>query len=181
MSPLSSNIHNACHQENNMMPPKLILSPIDFSDPSLAALNVAADMAARLDAELLLVHVVPAIPELPASVSILKEGEYDDRLSATAQEQLSELAASLPPKIKVRTEIGTANVVGMELIRIAARNHVDMIVIATHGMTGWRKIAFGSVAEEVVEEADCPVLVLRAKTTEDADREDEPLSSSASA
>jgi nucleotide-binding universal stress UspA family protein len=163
-----------------MMPPKLILSPIDFSDPSLAALNVAADMAARLDAELLLVHVVPAIPELPAGVSILKEGEYDDRLSATAREQLSELAASLP-KIKVRTEIGAADEVGMELIRIAERNHVDMIVLATHGMTGWREFAFGSVAEKVVKEADCPVLVLRAKATEDADREDEPLSSSASA
>lgn len=162
-----------------MMPPKLILSPIDFSDPSLAALNVAADMAARLDAELLLVHVVPAIPELPAGVSIFKEGEYDDRLSATAREQLSELVASLPPKIKVRTEIGTANEVGMELIRIAERNHVDMIVIATHGMTGWREFAFGSVAEKVVKEADCPVLVLRAKATEDADQEDEPLSSSA--
>jgi nucleotide-binding universal stress UspA family protein len=67
----------------------------------------------------------------------------------------------------------------MELIRIAERNHVDMIVIATHGMTGWREFAFGSVAEKVVKEADCPVLVLRAKSTEDADREDEPLSSSA--
>jgi nucleotide-binding universal stress UspA family protein len=164
-----------------MMPPKLILAPIDFSDHSRAALDVAADMASRLSAELLLVHVIPAVPDLPAGVSILKEGEYDDSLSASAEEQLSELAASLQPKIKVRTEIGTANDVGMELVRIAAHDHADMIVIATHGMTGWRKIAFGSVAEEVVKQADCPVLLLRAKASEDADREDEPLSSSASA
>jgi nucleotide-binding universal stress UspA family protein len=51
----------------------------------------------------------------------------------------------------------------MELLRIAERNNVDLIVIATHGMTGWHKLAFGSVAEKVVRLATCPVLVLRAQ------------------
>ena len=60
-----------------MLPPKLILSPIDFSDSSQAALEVAADFAARFGAELLLVHVMPAIEDLPTSVSVFKEGEYD--------------------------------------------------------------------------------------------------------
>ena len=64
-----------------MLPPKLILSPIDFSDSSHAALEVAADFATRFGAELLLVHVKPAISDLPASVSILKEGEYDQSLA----------------------------------------------------------------------------------------------------
>jgi nucleotide-binding universal stress UspA family protein len=53
----------------------------------------------------------------------------------------------------------------MEIVRIAERDHADMIVIATHGMTGWRRIPFGSVAKEVVEEVECPVLVLRAQET----------------
>ncbi len=151
-----------------MLPPKLILSPLDFSDPSHVALDVAADMASRLGAELLLVHVVPAIPDLPERVSILKEGEYDRSLGESAAQRLLELAAKLAQKnVKARTEVGTANDVGMELVRIAAHNHADMIIIATHGMTGWRKIAFGSVAEKVVKEAGCPVLVLRAKAVED--------------
>ena len=64
-----------------MLPPKLILSPIDFSDPSHGALDVAADFATRFGAELLLVHVLPAISDLPESVSILKEGEYDQSLA----------------------------------------------------------------------------------------------------
>jgi nucleotide-binding universal stress UspA family protein len=142
---------------------KTILAPIDFSDFSNNALDIATDLASRLGAELILVNIVPAIPDLPSSVSILKEGEYDQSLHGVAEKRLSDLAAGLSAKnIKVRTEIGTANDVGMEIVRIAEDEHADMIVIATHGMTGWRRIPFGSVAKKVVEEAECPVLVLRA-------------------
>jgi nucleotide-binding universal stress UspA family protein len=152
-----------------MMPPKLILAPIDFSDHSHNALDVAADLASRFGATLLLVHVVPAVLNLPAGVSILKEGEYERELHDAAAQQLSKLASSLASKnLTVRTEVGTANDVGMELIRIAEHDHADMIVIATHGMTGWRAIAFGSVAEKVVEQAACPVLVMRAKGVDQA-------------
>jgi nucleotide-binding universal stress UspA family protein len=152
-----------------MMPPKLILAPIDFSDHSHNALDVAADLASRFGATLLLVHVVPAVLNLPAGVSILKEGEYERELHDAAAQQLSKLASSLASKnLTVRTEVGTANDVGMELIRIAEHDHADMIVIATHGMTGWRAIAFGSVAEKVVEQAACPVLVMRAKGADQA-------------
>ena len=152
-----------------MMPPKLILAPIDFSDASRAALDVAADMASRFGAELLLVYVVPAIPDLPKDVSIFKEGEYDKSLENKDAQRLKDLAGTVANKnVKVRTELGSGNDVGMELIRIAENEHADLIVIATHGMTGWREFAFGTVAENVVKQADCPVLVLRAKAGEDA-------------
>ena len=152
-----------------MLPPKLILAPIDFSDASRAALDVAVDMASRFGAELLLVYVVPAIPDLPKDVSIFKEGDYDKSLENKDAQQLKELAATVANKnVKVRTELGTGDDVGMELVRIAENDHVDMIIIATHGMTGWREFAFGTVAEKVVKQADCPVLVLRAKAGEDA-------------
>jgi nucleotide-binding universal stress UspA family protein len=161
-----------------MLPPKLILSPIDFSDPAHGALDVAADFAARFGAELLLVHVVPAIPDLPESVSMLKEGAYDQSLVDGAAKRLSEMAAALAQKnVKARTEVGTANDVGMELVRIAEHNHADMIIIATHGMTGWHKIAFGSVAEKVVKQAGCAVLVLRANAMADAGGEKKAASS----
>jgi len=163
-----------------MMPPKLILSPIDFSDSAYAALDVAADFAGRFGAELLLVHVVPAIPDLPASVSVLKEGEYDQSLDDAAAKRLSDLVAMLAQKnVKARTEVGTANDVGMELVRSAEHNHADLIIIATHGMTGWHKIAFGSVAEKVVKQASCPVLVLRANALADAGGEKKATSSAA--
>jgi nucleotide-binding universal stress UspA family protein len=50
----------------------------------------------------------------------------------------------------------------MEILRITEHNSADLIVIATHGMTGWHRLVFGSVAEKVVRLASCPVLVLRA-------------------
>jgi hypothetical protein len=62
---------------------KTILAPIDFSNFSNNALYVATDLASRLCAELILVNIVPAIPDLPSSVSILKEGEYDQSLHQT--------------------------------------------------------------------------------------------------
>ena len=163
-----------------MLPPKLILSPIDFSDSSHAALDVAADFASRFGAELLLVHVLPAIPDLPENVSILKEGEYDQSLRDAAAKRLADLAATLAQKdVKVRTEMGTANDVGMELVRVAEHERADMVIIATHGMTGWHKIAFGSVAEKVVKQATCPVLVLRANAMADAGGEKKAASSAA--
>jgi nucleotide-binding universal stress UspA family protein len=163
--------------------PKTILAPIDFSDLSRNALGVAADLASRLGAELVLVNVLPAIPDLPEGVSIFKEGEYDQNLHDAAAKRLSDLAASLADKnIKVRTEIGNANDVGMELVRVAEKEQADMIVIATHGITGWRRIPFGSVAKKVVEEAECPVLLLRAhEAAQPAETQAHASSSSATA
>ena len=48
-------------------------------------------------------------------------------------------------------------------VDLASHNRAELVVIATHGMTGWRRIPFGSVAEKVVKHADCAVLVLRAE------------------
>jgi nucleotide-binding universal stress UspA family protein len=61
----------------------------------------------------------------------------------------------------VASAFGLANDVGMEILRIGARHKADLIVIATHGMTGWKDVAFGSVAEKVVRAATGSVLVLR--------------------
>ena len=144
--------------------PKLILAPVDFSEHSQQSVQVAADYAARLGADLLLVHTVPAIPKLPSPATIFREGEYEDELRKDAEQRLQALAQDMAKKgVRVRTEVGIANDVGMELLRIGEHNHVDLIVIARHGMTGWHRLAFGSVAEKVVKLATCPVLVLRAQ------------------
>jgi nucleotide-binding universal stress UspA family protein len=152
-----------------MMKPKLILSPNDFSDASNQAASIAADFAAQFGAELCLVHIVPAIPKLPPGVSIFKEGEYEQRLHAEAAQRIEQMARQLEEKgVRTRTLVGTANDVGMELVRIAEHEKADMIVIATHGMTGWHRLAFGSVAEKVVRAASCPVLVIRAAAASQA-------------
>ena len=158
-----------------MEAPKLILAPVDFSDHSHAAIDVAADYASRLGAEVLLVHAVPAIPKLPNPALIFHEAEYEDQLRKEAEQRLKALADDLAKKgVRARTEVGVANDVGMEILRIGEHNHADLIVIATHGMTGWHQLAFGSVAEKVVKLATCPVLLLRAqpRSGHDAHRKD---------
>jgi len=145
-----------------MFKPKLILAPIDFSDPALDALETAADLGSQFGAALLLVHVVPALPKLPTSVSIFKEGEYDSRLHAEAAKRLADLSATYAQSgLSVSSEVGTADDVGMEIIRIGEEQRADLIVIATHGATGWKDLILGSVAEKVVRLARSPVLVLR--------------------
>lgn len=144
--------------------PKLILAPVDFSEHSHEAVQVAADYASRIGAELLLVHAVPAIPKLPSAAAFFHEGEYENALLKDAEQRLQALAQDIAKKgVRARTEVGIANDVGMELLRMGEHNHADLIVIATHGMTGWHALAFGSVAEKVVKLATCPVLVLRAQ------------------
>ena len=146
-----------------MIPPKVILSPIDFSDHSQDALAAATELAAKFGSEILLVHAVPAIPRLTSAREFFHEGEYETELHKDAESRLGKLAEDLAQKgVKARWEVGIANDVGMEILRIAEHEGADMIVISTHGMTGWHRLAFGSVAEKVVRLASCPVLVLRA-------------------
>jgi nucleotide-binding universal stress UspA family protein len=165
-----------------MMPPKLILSPIDFSNHSEDAVKVAADLASRLGAELCLVHVVPMLPRLPSVSAFFHETEYEQALHNDADQRLRQMALTLGQNgLKVITTVGTANDVGMELLRIAEQNNADLIVIATHGITGWHKLAFGSVTEKVLRMANCPVLVLKAKAAgESSDSPAKPASVAAS-
>jgi nucleotide-binding universal stress UspA family protein len=145
-----------------MLPPKKILAPIDFSAASMDTLNTAADLALKDGSELCIAHVVPAIAELPSAVSMLQEREYEESLHAQAQSKLTEAAQRLRQPVRTRTIVGTSNDVGMEVVRLAEAENADLVVIATHGMTGWRPFVFGSVAEKVVRNASCPVLLLRA-------------------
>ena len=142
-----------------MMQPKVILAPIDFSDSSLEALDVARDLAGRYASEIVLVHVVPVIPE---GADILSETSDEEDLIEQAQPRLAELADKLNQQgLRARAIIGEANDAGPEILRIAEAEKADLIVIATHGRTGLRRLAFGSVTEKIVRTANCPVLVLR--------------------
>jgi nucleotide-binding universal stress UspA family protein len=147
-----------------MLPPKRIVSPIDFSDPSHQALDTAAKLASSMKAELLLVHVVPMLPRLPSPAMIFNEAEFEQELHKDAEKRLNDLVNQLAAKgVKAGYAIGTANDVGMEIIRIAEHEQADLIVIATHGLTGFHRLAFGSVTEKVVRVSGLPVLVLRAQ------------------
>ncbi|MGO8731504.1 MAG: universal stress protein [Terriglobia bacterium] len=152
-----------------MLPPKIIVSPIDFSVHSDDALKTAADLASRFGSELCLIHVVPALPKLPSLQAFFKEADYEQALHSDAEKQLAHRVEEIARRgITGKYAIGTADDTGMEILRLAEHHHADLIVIATHGMTGWRELPFGSVAEKVVHYASMPVLLLRVQPEEKA-------------
>src|SRR5215472_12007540 len=153
-----------------MLPPKLLLSPIDFSDSSLNALNVAKDIAKQFGSTILLLHAMPVVPKVTRDLSV--HGVYELELLETARLRLGDLAEKVQQAgVHARSIVGFANDVALEITRTAESEQADLIVISTHGLTGWRRFAFGSVAEKVVRTGPCSVLVVRGVATPDAKKQ----------
>jgi nucleotide-binding universal stress UspA family protein len=147
-----------------MLPFQKILCPTDFSEPSYVGLQSAVELVSHFGAELCVVHVVPVVPPLPPDPNFAFEvPEYERALHAEAERKLSELSQQrIPSDVNTRTVIAHGDAAN-EIVRIAREEGAGLIVIATHGLTGWRHLVFGSVAEKVVRTAECPVLTVRAK------------------
>jgi len=145
-----------------MLPVKRILSATDFSEPAGACVQTASELAQHFGAELLLVNVVPTLPSLPPDPNyVFKIPEYEQYLHADAEKHLRQVSQQLVAKnVKVRTQVGHGPAAD-EIVLIARKEAVDLIVIATHGSTGLERWVFGSVAEKVVRMAECPVLTVR--------------------
>ena len=145
-----------------MLPVQRILCPTDFSGPACTCVRTASELAEHFGAELILVNVVPAIPTLPPDPNyVFKIPEYEMYLHADAEEQLRKASAELVGKnVKLRTLVGHGPAAD-EIVLIAKKENVDLIVISTHGSTGLERWVFGSVAEKVVRLAECPVLTVR--------------------
>lgn len=141
-----------------------ILVPTDFSRASKRALQYACEMAEALGASLHVLHVVenPYVPggymqhyPPPASFDDTIEGEVKKQLDAalTAEER-----AKYHPVLAHRTGLPPQEILGY------LRDHpaIGLVVMATHGRGGVRRFVMGSVADQVVRTAPCPVLTLRA-------------------
>ncbi len=124
-----------------MLQPKLILSPVDFSDSSLEALDVARDLAARYSSEILLLHAVPVIPD---DTSILHEASDEKDLIEASRQRLAELENNLQGQgLHARATIGLGERRRIGNPSSRGSENVDFIVIATHGMTAVARLAFG--------------------------------------
>jgi nucleotide-binding universal stress UspA family protein len=156
-------------KKDPMLPVNTLLCPTDFSEPSREAVKIAVELAAHFGAQLWLVNVVPILPVLPRDQGFsFPVPEYEGMLQTHAGEELRRLADQVTKGVSVRTILGRGDAAG-EIVRIARQQKADMIVIATHGVTGWRRVVFGSVAEKVVRLATTPVLTTRAPEPETLD------------
>ena len=146
-----------------MLPCKKILSAIDFSEASYEALNVANELASCLSAELLLVHVrhpdcLP--PDLMATHDFDMQG-FELQQINDAREKLEKVAETRVDRDINKTLIVKEGEAGHEILEAAENESVDLIVIASHGMSGLHHYLHGSVAQRVIRHTPCAVLVVR--------------------
>jgi nucleotide-binding universal stress UspA family protein len=141
-----------------------ILWPTDFSPLAKAALPHALRLAQEGGAELAVVHVLPstalfAAPEV--SGQIWARLEQENRAAGMAElRRVTQQVKAKGPKLRIQSVLAQG-VPFDQILRVAKRLRCDLIVIATHGRTGLRHILMGSVAENVVRRAPCPVLTVR--------------------
>ncbi len=141
---------------------KRICCPIDFSDASRAAMEVAADVARRAGAELVLLHAYPIPGYTFPDGSIVASPKMMQDLADQAQRHLEEWRAAAEQLAAGR--VSAEKAVGepaAEIVSYAKANGVDLLVVGTHGRTGLEHALMGSVAERVVRRAHCPVLTVR--------------------
>lgn len=143
-----------------------ILCAVDFSECSREALHVAAELARKEQAVLVLVHVDerplwvhPPYTHLPFDV----REEIRARMENMLEEWKAEASRRGAPEVVIKRPDG----VPWERIVAAAREdpRIDLIIVGSHGRTGLKRALIGSVAERVVRHAPCSVAVVRPRST----------------
>jgi universal stress protein A len=142
-----------------------ILVPVDFSEPSQAALSYAAEFAKPFGASIDLLHVWE-IPSFMPARALAIEGSADlalvDLVKQNAERELDQFVAAARARgiavHEARSEPGSP---AHAIVERAREDGYDLIILGTHGRTGLSHVLIGSVAERVVRHARCPVLSIR--------------------
>jgi universal stress protein A len=148
------------------MLPKKILFCTDFSENSLPARKLAIDYAKVFDAELEILHIInssqlgyPSMDEgIPVDIRSVLDGiqeSVDKALDLIAKECRASLSS-----VKVCSRIGRP---AAEIVRFADEHSAGLIVMGTHGWTGFKHLIMGSTAENVLRTSNCPVLTVRSQ------------------
>jgi universal stress protein A len=139
-----------------------VLCPIDFSEAALVALDLAMKIAQQNDANLLLLNVAP----LQAGTAGFQPVPMDPYLfhEKDRREQLVNLGRErIPAAVRYETLVMSGDP-AEQVLNSARGLDIDLIVMGTHGRKGLSHLVLGSVAEQVVREAQTPVLTAHSKT-----------------
>jgi len=138
--------------------PKTILSAIDFSNFTNSILSCSVALCKKYNAKLVLVHVTTDLNKLLEHNETALDVEVLQRSNIRyAQSLLDDLVKDLP----VESEIVIRQGKPAEMIsRLASDQQVDMVIAATHGKAGFKRILLGSVTEKLIKTLHCPLLVL---------------------
>jgi nucleotide-binding universal stress UspA family protein len=142
-----------------MLSIKTILHPTDFSEQSRRAFAVACALARDYGAHLTVMHVVPPGTIELIALTQLGTEENTGSVRETFWADLRKIRATDSAiRVEHRLEDGDP---AAEILGVAQEIHADLIVMGTHGRTGLGRILMGSVAEQVVRQAVCPVLTVK--------------------
>ena len=144
----------------------VVLAAVDASEAAHEVLRAGANFARHIrGGELHLVHVVEDLPPpvvlVPPPAGL---GVTSTEIMAAAREHVEELAAEaraqFPGRLATHVAAGSA---WKQILQVAIDVQADLIVVGTHGRAGVKRLLLGSVAENIVRKASCPVLVAREK------------------
>lgn len=144
------------------LPFKRLLCPVDFSAPSLQALQAALSLAEEADAELTVLNVIDWPDDETFLVETFDSPDMRQQLEARTRQRLE---AFIPDDARVWSRPSTTVVTGKphrEIISAANGMHADLIIIGVHGRNALDVRLFGSTTNQVVRRALCPVLTIRA-------------------
>jgi nucleotide-binding universal stress UspA family protein len=138
-----------------MLTVRRVLCPVDFSDGSRLALDYAAAIAYQYKARLTLLtaFVTSSVMDHPAR-------ELDDAERTRLTHALQRLCGRVPRTVTTDIAIAEASEAHDAIVTRAKAMHTDLLVMGTHGRSGFRRLVLGSVTERVLREPPCPVLVV---------------------
>lgn len=144
-----------------------ILVPIDFSTPCNKAFKYALGFARQFGSQIVMIHVIePAAVVDVERVKVEGMPRTKNEL-ALAEEKMQALADVSPRDGNLRITSGIRRGVAThEIVQAADELDVDLIIMATHGLRGWKHFGLGSTADRVARAASCPVLVVRERERE---------------
>lgn len=136
-----------------------ILYTTDLSESSQVAFQMAYSLARDHGARLVVLHVVPTGTYEVSNLAQFGQGESERQFENDIRNELQRLQPSdnrVPIEYKLAHGDPAASIA-----KVAEKARSDLIVLGTHGRTGYRRVLMGSVAEHVMRTAPCSVLVVK--------------------
>ncbi len=149
----------ATQESRVMFVPETILHPTDFSECSNFALQIAADLAGKYGSRIIVLHAVETLGAANATFGEVATQREPDGYWTRLWDDLHQVRPTVENGLSIDyllVEGDPAN----NIVRVAAERHCGLIVMGTHGHRGLERLLMGSVAEQVVRRANCPVLTV---------------------
>src|SRR5512147_2837063 len=132
-----------------------VLCPVDFSEIWQHALDHAAAIARWYEAQLTLLYVFANLPTMDLPPLGLEDADRERLMS-----DLRRMAAAVPRDVRVEFDVQEAPHIHEEILAQVGARRADLLVIGTHGRSGFQRLFLGSVTEKVIRTATCPTLVV---------------------